>query len=100
MKQRNHLLEVRRATVVDNHHTAKIQTIIASDRAYLSLVTQHSNTCDALTDRFGSGNDRARILALRQHDVLWSRRGTLANSFENVHGPQIRLIMADLRRSV
>jgi len=71
VKKRNHLIEIRRALVVDDRDAAQIQTIFAGDGANRFVITKDSNSRYPLGGRLRSGDDGARIVSFRKNDVLW-----------------------------
>lgn len=70
VKERNHLVEIIGALVIDNRDATKIEAIVSRGRADLFIVAQQRNAGDAAAGRIGSGGDRARIVTFGQDDVL------------------------------
>ncbi len=70
VKERNHLVEIIGALVIDNRDAAQIQTIVPRGCADLFVVAHHRDARDAASGRIRGGGDRARIVAFRQDDVL------------------------------
>ena len=53
-----------------DRHAAQIQTLVSRGRADGFFITQDGDSRDALARSFGGGDNRARIVAFRQYDVL------------------------------
>jgi len=70
---------------LDGSKTRELYTIVVCRIANHIFVTQQGDTRDALIGALRRGNDCTWIVSFREHDVLWSGSGALANSFENVH---------------
>src|SRR5439155_25006512 len=86
VEQRNHLLVVTGARVIDYFDAAKIDARLARGRANSVFASQDRDARQPPVRGGAGGRDSARIFALRQDDVLQVGRGALANVFENSQG--------------
>lgn len=71
--------------MIDDGYATKIQIVLTRGGPDRVFIAQQRDPREALIDAMSRRHDRARIVTFREHDVLRSGSGALANSFENVH---------------